>query len=146
MNTILNDRAEITTLVDRLGRILDEGRFGELGEIYTHDATVETPGGLARGLPAMVAQATRTHSPDRRIQHLISSVIIDVQDDTATVRANFVAIFAAAPTAKTPLSQPFYTLGEVYNFDAVRTPTGWLFDRVRTVPVWETGTRPTLAA
>ncbi|WP_330181892.1 nuclear transport factor 2 family protein [Nocardia sp. NBC_01503] len=146
MNTILLDRAEITTLVDRLGRALDEGRFDELAEIYTADATVETPGGIARGLSAMTNQATRTHSPDRRIQHLISSVIIDLDGDTATVRANLVAIFAAAPTAKTPLSPPFYTLGEVYRFDAVRTSTGWLFNRMRTVPVWETGTRPTLAA
>lgn len=140
----LTDRAEITSLVDRLGRVLDEGKFDELAAIYTPDATAKTPGGQANGLAAMVTQAARTHTADRRIQHFISSVIVDLHGDTATVRANLMAIFAPAPTPETPVAQPFYTLGEVYRFDAVRTGTGWLFSRVETSPVWETGTRPVL--
>ncbi|MCU1642143.1 MAG: hypothetical protein JWN03_2418 [Nocardia sp.] len=142
----LIDRAEIGALVDRLGRVLDEGSFDELAAIYTTDATAKTPGGRADGLAALIAQATRTHSPGRRIQHFISSVIVDLHGDTASVRANLMAVFAPGPTPETPVTPPLYTLGEVYRFDAVRTGTGWLFSRVETTPVWETGTRPVLSA
>jgi hypothetical protein len=33
-----------------------------------------------------------------------------------------------------------FTLGEIYRFDAVRTPDGWRFEGVETEPVWTAGT------
>ncbi|WP_067717092.1 nuclear transport factor 2 family protein [Nocardia yamanashiensis] len=139
----LVDRSEIADLVDRLGRALDEGRFDELGALYTPDATAKTPGGFAPDRAALVAQAARNHSPDRHIQHFITNTIVDLDGDTATVRANLMAVFAPAATDPArPTPNPEYTLGEVYRFDARRTPEGWRLTRVETSSVWESGTRP----
>ncbi|WP_327114695.1 nuclear transport factor 2 family protein [Nocardia sp. NBC_01730] len=137
----LLDRHQITTLVDRLGRTLDEGRFDDLRAIYTSDATAKTPGGTADGRDALIAQASRNHTDDKRIQHFISNVIIDLRGDAADIRANLIATFAPAATNGT-IPQPQYTLGEIYRFAAVRTAEGWRLSRVETTPIWSTGTRP----
>ncbi|MGQ4617094.1 nuclear transport factor 2 family protein [Nocardia sp. R7R-8] len=137
----LLDRRQITALVDRLGRALDEGRFDDLRAIYTSDATATTPGGTAEGRDALIAQASRNHPERLRIQHVIGNVLIDLRGDTAEVRANLIATFALAGSAGT-VPQPVYTLGEVYRFDAIRTGEGWRLSRVETTPIWSTGTRP----
>ncbi|WP_406238018.1 nuclear transport factor 2 family protein [Nocardia sp. NBC_01009] len=138
----LVDRNQITALVDRLGSTLDEGRFDDFRTIYTADATAKTPGGTAEGRDALIAQASRNHSGDTRIQHVISNVRIELKGETADVRANTIATFAPAPTdPKTP-PQPQYTLGGIYRFDAVRTGEGWRLSRVETTPTWSIGTRP----
>ncbi|MEC3919923.1 nuclear transport factor 2 family protein [Nocardia sp. CDC160] len=139
----LADKFEITELVSRLGRALDEGDWEELAELYTLDASARTPGGLATGREALVTQARRNHSPDRHIQHVISGVLITLDGDTARVRANLLAVFAWDPAQDPTLgSRPQLTLGEIYRFEAVRTPGGWRFSRVESSPVWSVGTRP----
>ncbi|MET8429106.1 nuclear transport factor 2 family protein [Nocardia sp. NPDC004860] len=139
----LADKFEITELVHRLGRALDEGDWEELATLYTADATARTPGGLATGRTALVTQAGRNHSPDRQIQHVISGILIDLEGDTAKVRANLLVVFAWGPAQDPALgSQPRLTLGEVYRFDAVRTSDGWQFSSVASKPVWSVGTRP----
>ncbi|MCP2319780.1 hypothetical protein APR12_005155 [Nocardia amikacinitolerans] len=135
----LMDRNHITALVDRLGQVLDEGAFENFREIYTADATATTPGGTARGVDAMIAQASRSHSADKKIQHFISNVIVDLRGDTAAVRANLLATFT--PAAEGTLTEPKYTLGEIYSFDAVRTAAGWRLSRVQSTPQWAIGTR-----
>ncbi|MGV9616179.1 nuclear transport factor 2 family protein [Nocardia xishanensis] len=135
----LLDRNRITTLVDRLGRTLDEGTFEDFRNLYTADASATTPGGTAQGVDAMIAQAGRSHSADKKIQHFISNVIVDLHGDTAAVRANLLATFA--PAAEGALTEPKYTLGEIYQFDAVRTADGWRLSRVRSTPQWTIGTR-----
>ncbi|MEU1962309.1 nuclear transport factor 2 family protein [Nocardia sp. NPDC019304] len=137
----LMDRQEITALVDRLGRALDEGRFDDLRAIYTPGATAKTPGGTAEGRDALIAQASCNHGEHLRIQHVVGNVLIDLHGDTAEVRANLIATFALATSDGTP-PPPVYTLGEVYRFDAVRTGEGWRLSRVQTTPVWSTGKRP----
>jgi hypothetical protein len=135
----LLDRDEIATLVHRLGASLDEGRFDDLRSLFTADAVASTPGGVAEGIDAMVAQASRNHSPEDGIQHLISGVLVDPEGDTATVRANLVVTFARrAPASAVPSSGAAApaALGEIYRFAARRTPAGWRLTRVTTTPVW----------
>ncbi|MFE5289941.1 nuclear transport factor 2 family protein [Nocardia sp. NPDC056611] len=140
----LADKFEVTELVHRLGRALDEGDWAELATLYTPDATAQTPGGLAVGRTALVTQASRNHSPDKHIQHIITGIIVDLDGDTARVRANLLAVFAWGPAQDPTLgSQPRLTLGEVYRFQAVRTPDGWQFAGVASSPVWSVGARPT---
>ncbi|GAB2556095.1 nuclear transport factor 2 family protein [Nocardia heshunensis] len=139
----LADKFEITELVNRLGRALDEGDWDELADLYTPDATAQTPGGLAVGRAAMVAQASRNHSPDKRVQHVISGILVDLDGDTAKVRANLLVTFAWGDAEDPGLgARPRLTLGEVYRFTAVRTPEGWQFTSVASSPVWSVGTRP----
>lgn len=140
----LRDRSQITDLVYRLGMRLDEGRFDELRSLFIEEATVRTPGGLAEGREALVAQASRNHPPDERIQHVITNVLIDLDGDRANVRANLVVHSASLADGEKPAPAPpvRYSLGEVYHFGAVRTGDGWRLSRVEAVPVWMSGSRP----
>jgi hypothetical protein len=134
--TELVDRDEITRLVYGLGACLDEGRFDDMRNLFVDDAVASTPGGVAEGLDALIAQASRNHSPDDGIQHLIGNLLIVLRNDRATVRANLVVTFArrdAEPDALTALA-------EVYRFVACRTPAGWRLARVETHPVWASRT------
>jgi hypothetical protein len=138
----LLDRTDITNLVHRLGVCLDEGRFDVMADLFVEEATASTPGGTAQGRLALVAQAARNHQPEDRIQHVITNVLVDLDGDRATVRANLVVHFSA-PAGEPALAPPLrFTLGEVYRFEAVRTPPGWRLSRVETTPVWMSGTRP----
>lgn len=136
----LVERDEIARLVHRLGAALDEGRFDDLRNLFVDDAVARTPGGVAEGIDALVAQAARNHAPDDGIQHLISGVLVDRAGDRATVRANLVVTFARrnpGAAAPSPLGgEAPSALGEVYRFAARRTPDGWRLARVETVPVW----------
>jgi hypothetical protein len=136
----LLDRAEIATLVHRVGASLDDGRFDDFRQLFVEDASATTPGGTATGLGAMIAQAARNHTPDFRIQHRITDVVVELAGDTAAVRSNLVATFAPVAQLDVPTA-PFRT-GERYCFQARRTADGWRLTRVETVPVWTSGTRP----
>jgi hypothetical protein len=123
----LTDRREITDLVSRLGLWLDEGRFDEAPSILTPDVAVSTPGGQARGIERVIAQARRNHQ-HAHLQHVITNVLIDLDGDRAAVRANLVVTFADDAIS----SQQ----GERYRFEAKRTPGGWRLSSVEVEPVW----------
>ncbi len=86
MSDVLIDRLEIADLVSRLGVVLDEGRFTEMPELFVENATARTPGGVAQGRDAVVAQAERNHGPDLNVQHVITNVLVDLDGDRAHVR------------------------------------------------------------
>jgi hypothetical protein len=140
----LQDRAEITDLVYRLGVGLDEGRFDDMRELLVEEATVRTPGGQAEGREALIAQARRNHPSDQRFQHLVTNVLVDLDGDRAKVRANLVVHIAIPGPASYDVPAPpsRSSIGEIYRFELVRTPAGWRFSRIETVPLWVIGTLP----
>jgi len=137
----LLDRGEIADLVARSLAAIDEGRFDDLRAIYTEDSSASAPGGQARGRDAIIAQVSRNHTPERRSQHLVGDVIVDLDSDAAQVRANIFAAFApTAPDVASPLAPPVeVTFGTVYRYRAVRTPDGWRLSRVEITPLWVRG-------
>jgi hypothetical protein len=137
----LVDHQEITNLVYRLGVVLDDRRFDEMGSLLVEEATVHTPGGMAEGREALIAQARRNHHPDEPTQHVTTNLLIELDGDRAKVRANLVVNFAAPANRDESLPAPpiKYALGEVYHFDVVRTSEGWRFSRVESSPVWISG-------
>jgi SnoaL-like domain len=131
----LVERDEITRLVYRLGVCLDEGHFDDMRDLFVDDAVASTPGGVAEGIDALVAQASRNHPPEDGIQHLIGNVLVDLEDDQASVRANLIVTFARQGAKPDALS----AVGEVYRFVARRTRSGWRLARVESHPVWVSG-------
>jgi hypothetical protein len=130
--TELIDHAEIERRVFALGRCLDERDFDGLRELFTADAGVETPGGTASGHDALVAQARRRHTAADGIQHVITNLLVDLDGDTAQVRANLLVAFAATG----PQDPAPFLLGEVYRFSFARTPAGWRITRLGSAPTW----------
>jgi hypothetical protein len=127
----ITDRQAITDLVSRLGLWLDEKRFYDTESLFTEDVTVATPGGKAQGVGLVAAQARRNHDYDR-IQHVITNVLVDLQGDRATVRANLIVTFV--PRADEPATHSMR--GERYRFETARTPDGWRFSRIEVEAVW----------
>ena len=121
----MNDRQDITDLISRLGRWLDDKRFDEAGTVLTDNVTVSTPGGQAEGIERVVAQASRNHQVPT--QHLITNVLVDLDGDSATATANLLVTFAG------PVLERH---GERYRFGVTRTSDGWRLSRIEVTPVW----------
>jgi hypothetical protein len=121
----MNDRDDITDLISRLGRWLDDKRFDEARAILTEDATVRTPGGQAEGIERVVAQASRNHQVPT--QHLITNVLVDLDGDAAAATANLLVTFAGETVSQQ---------GERYRFGVTRTQDGWRLSRIEVTPVW----------
>ena len=133
----LADRSEVTELASRLGLWLDEQRFDEARSIFTEDVVVQTPGGESQGIALVAEQARRNHAGYARTQHVITNILVELDGDRATVRANLIVTFVHRADAP----EQHFALGERYQFEVVRTPQGWRFSRVHVSPVWSTGSR-----
>ena len=122
----LDDRQAVTDLVSRLGLWLDgDTTLEQARAILDPEVTVSTPGGTARGIDAVVAQARRNHGVPT--QHVITNVLVDLDGDRATAGANLIVTF------------PDATLGERYAFAAVRGDEGWRLTRIDVTLLWKRG-------
>lgn len=128
MPASLTDRADLTDLVTRLGRWLDDATTADPADLLTDDVTVATPGGRATGFDAVVAQALRTHA-HVATQHVITDVLADVDGDQAAITANLIATFARETGPE--------TLGERYAFTARRAREGWRLASIEVLPLWQ---------
>lgn len=116
----LADRAEISDLFVKLGRCLDEHRFDDLRDLLTADAVGTTPGGTQNGRQALIDQARRNHEDYDRLTHQFTSVLVEVDGDTASIRAYVTGSFGHADNPR-----PERVLTGLYRNKAVRTADGW---------------------
>lgn len=134
----MDDRQQLSALVSRLGRWLDDKNFGDGRAVFTEDAEAHTLGGVSKGVDALSEQARRNHTVPT--QHFITNPLIDVHGDKAAVSANLLVVFAHEEGPR--------ILGERYDLRAARTPDGWRLSRIQARPVWEVpnaGARPASA-
>ncbi|MDW5595248.1 nuclear transport factor 2 family protein [Conexibacter stalactiti] len=142
----LTDRFELEALVNRLGRWLDDGRDArQARELLTEQIALDTPGGIAEGIDAVVAQARRNHTVPT--QHLITNPLIERDGDRAEITANLLVVFAdgelvAAGPRAVELPTFGRALGERYRFEAVRTGDGWRLARIEVAARWLAGSIP----
>ena len=73
------DRSEIADLVARSPRPSTRAASTTC-ERSTEDIASSAPGGQAQGRDAIVAQVSRNHTPERRSQHLVGDVIVDLDE------------------------------------------------------------------
>ena len=123
----MDDHQQLSALVSRLGRWLDDKTFDDGRALFTDDAEVHTPGGVSKGVGALIEQARRNHMVPT--QHFITNPLIDVDGDKAEVTANLLVVFAHEEGPR--------MLGERYDLQAARTPDGWRLSRIQARPVWE---------
>ncbi|MFL6111179.1 MAG: nuclear transport factor 2 family protein [Catenulispora sp.] len=125
----LADRAEISDLFVKLGRCLDEHRFDELHGVFTADAVGTTPGGTQHGRQALIDQARRNHEDFDRLTHQFTSILVEVDGDTASIRAYVTGSFGHADNPR-----PERVLTGLYQNKAVRTGEGWRISELKVDP------------
>ena len=124
----LADRAELTDLVARHSLWVDESRWDETGRLFTEDVAVSSIRGEAHGIEELIALVRRGHGTYARMLHSKSNIVIDLDGDTATVRAHDVAVFVIDDKQEA-IAAGFHT------YRARRTAEGWRFDRLVVTPI-----------
>jgi ketosteroid isomerase-like protein len=134
---------EIQQVVNGYFRALDEKDLdaAHLRRILTDDAKVIRPNGAAMIGPETIGQSHReSMARFESTQHIITSHDVAVDGDTATVRANLVAIHIW-PGARTMLTKPesYFAAGGVVTAQLVRTGEGWRISEMSNRVLWRAG-------
>ena len=124
----LADRAELADLVARHTLWVDEGRYGETDRIFTEDVAVESPRGQAHGIEALVELVRPGQDRFVRTLHSKGNLVIEVDGDTATVRAHDIAVFVLDDKTEA-------IAAGVHHYRARRTERGWRFDNLVVAPI-----------
>lgn len=137
------DEALIIRVVNTFFRALDEKHFdySYLGQILAADVQMIRPNSAATVGPANIADSlARSFSRFEATQHLLTGHDVDVDGDTAAVRANLVAIhiWNDRPVEASMLDRSF-TAGGVINAVLRRSPDGWRISRTEMRVIWRTG-------
>ncbi|KZM77592.1 nuclear transport factor 2 family protein [Cellulosimicrobium cellulans] len=128
----LADRAELADLVARHSLWIDEARYDETDRLFTEDVTVTSLRGEAHGVADLVALVHAGHDRYARTLHHKANLVVELDGDTATVRAHDVAVFVVDDTTEA-------IAAAVHRYGARRTAAGWRFDRLEITPVALTG-------
>ncbi|MEV5647275.1 nuclear transport factor 2 family protein [Nocardia sp. NPDC052254] len=123
----LADRAELTELVARHSLWVDED-FADTGRIFTEDVAVTSIRGQAHGIEELDALVRKGHDAYARTLHNKCNLIIEIDGDTATVRAHDIAVFAIDDETEA-------LAAGIHRYGARRTSDGWRFDRLDVSPV-----------
>ncbi|MFD8494091.1 nuclear transport factor 2 family protein [Amycolatopsis sp. NPDC059657] len=135
----IEDRIEITEMIDRFFLALDDGTVGEdwVRSQYTEDVRSEAPVYTAVGHDEVLANTREAIGRFERTQHVGSNYVIDFDgDDKARVRGNAIMthIHKDRPEA--------FTVGGVFDNDLVRTPEGWRVSKTAMRVIWTSGEPP----
>lgn len=129
LQTLLDER-DIARALSQFARILDEKRWDDLGEVFDANLTFEYGDGEQAGLSALNAQVRKYLDVCGGTQHLLGSLLIDIDGDRATSRAYVQARHQRRDDTAGPV---FDSTGE-YRDSWSRTAAGWRI--VRRDAVW----------
>lgn len=124
----LADRAELADLVARHSLWLDEARWDETDRLFTTDVAVTSMRGQAHGIDELLALVRKGHDAYARTMHNKSNLVIEIDGDTAAVRAHDLAVFVIDDKAEA-------IAAGIHKYGARRTGDGWRFDRLEVTPV-----------
>ena len=129
-------------MVNGYFRALDEKDLdaARLRRILTDDAKVIRPNGAAMIGPRRLIGHRESMARFESTQHIISSHDVAIDGDTATVRANLVAIHIW-PGARTMLTKPesYFAAGGILMARLVRTGEGWRISEMSNRVLWRAG-------
>ncbi|MGW3498235.1 nuclear transport factor 2 family protein [Streptomyces sp. NPDC001020] len=137
----LTDRAEITALMDRYLRSLDEGVFDEewARAFHTEDVTAEMPIGTVRGRDALLAHIRRGMALFDRTVHMGTNAVIEIDGARATARGAQLSTHVLADGSDSVFMSAGHTDAEL-----VRTADGWRISASTLRVVWTQGSPPRL--
>ncbi|MFF4019580.1 nuclear transport factor 2 family protein [Streptomyces sp. NPDC001843] len=139
----LTDRAEITDLLDRYLRSLDDGVFDEewARAFHTEDVTAEMPVGTVHGRDALLERVRRAMALFDRTVHLGTNAITELDGARATARGAQLNTHVLADGS----GGVFISAGHT-DTELVRTADGWRISASALRVVWTQGAPPRLPA
>ena len=139
----LADRAQISELLSRYCSAVDDKQISVdlIKATFTSDGRYVLPNDAAFvGPEAIAAHKIKAFSRFRATHHVTSDHIIDIDGDTARLRANMTAMHLWSDEERDPMSlQSHFVAGGVFEAVAVRTADGWRFSELSTRITWRTG-------
>ncbi|WP_227983106.1 nuclear transport factor 2 family protein [Nocardia spumae] len=124
----LADRAELADLVARHSLWIDERRYDETDRLFTANVRVTSPRGESSGIEGLLGLVRRGHDAYAGTLHNKSDVVIEIDGDTARVRAHDLAVLVADDNTEA-------IAAAVHRYRARRTERGWRFDGLEITPV-----------
>lgn len=115
------DTQAIVELTRAYGRALDRGRYEQLRDLFTADATAGLGGAGQFGIDQIIDRTSSALSVFDRCEHHLGDPRIDLVGDTATSRCSVRALHMR-PAGETPA---VYTVVGTYEDRLVRTDAGW---------------------
>ncbi|MFF1439211.1 nuclear transport factor 2 family protein [Streptomyces sp. NPDC058295] len=149
--TTQTDHTEISMLVSRFFRALDERRFeGDWARHYvTDDVRTVTPVGAADGVEAM-AHAREALERYARTHHIASDLLVVVEPASGRATASWNALMThmhhdATLEQRGEDADPLFTVGGYWEAELRREREGWRISRMSVRAMWTTGQPPELA-
>jgi uncharacterized protein (TIGR02246 family) len=139
----LVSRSEITSVLNKYFRALDQHNFDRehFAAIFTTDAEVIRPNGLSiTGPEAISASHRQSFARFEGSQHFTTGHDISIDGNTATVRANLIAMHMWQGS-KTDANNKdnFFVAGGVIDATLVRTDDQWKIAKLSNVVTWRAG-------
>jgi len=125
---VLEDKDAIRELLHRYCFCMDEGRFVELGALFTEDGEWIAPYRSATGPADIAAWLQQSVPPQPRRVHYVMNSIVDCDCDGAhaTARSNYLVMVEGA-------NGPVPSVCGVYDDVLIKQPDGWRFRRRRLI-------------
>jgi SnoaL-like domain len=138
---------EITEVINRYFAALDQKQFDvtKMSQIFADDAKIVRPNGAVTTGPQEIGDShSHSLSRFRATQHLTSSFIITLKDDTsAEFRANLVAMHLWAEGHGDPNTNPndnYFLAGGVLTGHVILGASGWRITEITNQVIWRRGT------
>jgi hypothetical protein len=127
----LSHRAEISELLARNWRMMDDKDFDNTDGLYTDDITLAMTGGEPITGVAKVVECTRElNVPYRATQHNGCSISIELDGDRAVAHANVIGVLVGAGNDAPPVSVT--AVGA--RVGVVNTDRGWRINSIELTP------------
>jgi hypothetical protein len=127
----LVDRAEISDLILRFERSIDDHNQAAYASTFTEDGELDLPFTHKKGRAAIAA--SDPIDPKNASHHISTNHMITIDGDRATARAYLIATHVFDRADRMTYAQA----GGWYDFDLTRTPDGWRFSHVKLSVVWQ---------
>lgn len=136
------DHVRIASLLARYARALDDHDWDTVASCFLPTAVFSHPGGAADGAAAIVERARAALTPLTASQHLLGTVVIDLDGDRASATSYFQAQHVREGA---PGDGDTYLIAGTYHDDLVRTGDGWRIEQRHQTYAWRSGNRAVVA-
>ena len=138
----LADRYQIIETCTRMGLLIDNRRWEELGEIFAGEFDIDYTsvfgGSTARITPADMIRNSRLLLGNlEATQHLVTGHIVTGSGH----QASCVSQVQATHIKHSSTGEAHWTVGAQYNMSLIRTAPGWRISALRTTMRWAAGNR-----